>query len=457
VRFNGIPAADEDEEGDVRIAVIGAGVSGMGSAWLLSGAHSVDVFEAEGYLGGHTNTVDVHVDGHDLAVDTGFMVFNHRTYPNLVGMFKLLGVQEQPSNMSFGMHCGADEMEWSSHNLSTLFAQRRNVLRPEMWSMLLDVGRLSFSAERLLADSSLENITLGEMLERDGYGDSFIQFYLLPMAAAIWSTRADQILDFPAATFLRFCDNHGLLHVTGKPHWKTVKGGARTYVQKLREGISGDIHTGTPVARVTREHGGVSIELADGATHHYDQVVLATHADTSLALLSDPSDQEREILGSFPYTPNVAVLHSDSSFLPRNRSLWASWNYDSEACELDATGLSVTYWLNRLQNHPVPTPVLVTINPSHEPREDLVFRRFDYSHPNFDSRAIAAQRHLHEIQGRRDTWYCGAWQRYGFHEDGILSAVNLASGFGIKPPWLEPDVEPAPFFKTARAPETAEA
>jgi uncharacterized protein len=441
----------------VRIAVVGAGVSGLGSAWLLSRAHDVDVFEAEDHLGGHTNTVDVHVDGRTVPVDTGFMVFNHRTYPNLVSMFHHLGVQEQPSNMSFGMQCGEREMEWSSTSVATLFAQRRNLLRPEMWSMLLDVARLSFSADRLLADTSLEHMTLKELLQRDQYGDSFIQWYLVPMAASIWSTPAVRILDYPAATFLRFCDNHGLLHVTGKPHWKTVRNGARTYVEKLRAEIRGEVRTGAAVSAVVRQPGGIALELADGSRYRYDQVVLGTHADTSLALLTDPSELETEILGSFPYSSNVALVHSDPSFLPAAPELWASWNYDSEACELEPTGVSVTYWLNRLQNLPVQTPVLVSINPGHEAKEELIHHRLRYSHPSFDAQATAAQRRLSEIQGKRNTWFCGAWQRYGFHEDGLLSAVNLAEGFGIKPPWIERRAPAEARFGQAHATETAEA
>jgi uncharacterized protein len=262
-------------------------------------------------------------------------------------------------------------------------------------------------------------------------------------------------MEFPAATFLRFCDNHGLLHVTGKPHWKTVKQGARTYVQKLRAGISGNVYTGRAVARVIREGGGVTLELDDGSRAHYHQVVLGTHADTTLSLLADPTEAETEILGAFPYSPNVALVHSDTSFLPDNRQVWASWNYNSEACELGAAGLSVTYWLNRLQNLPVQTPVFVTINPRHEAREDLVHHRFEYAHPNFDSKATAAQGRLAEIQGMRNTWFCGAWQRYGFHEDGLLSAVNLAAGFGIRPPWVGRAAEPA--LRFAPAPKPAEA
>jgi uncharacterized protein len=428
---------------DVRIAVVGAGIAGLGSAWLLSSTHSVDVFEKDDRLGGHAHTVDIQVDSSDLAVDTGFMVFNHRTYPHLVGMFRTLGVGEKDSNMSFGMHCGADDMEWSSNNVTTLFSQSRNAFRPELWSMLLDVARLSFSAKRLLADDTLENVTLAELLERDGYGDSFIQWYLIPMAAAIWSMPPDRILEFPAATFLRFCDNHGLLHITGKPHWKTVLGGSRTYVQKLRQGISGQIHTGVPVVKVTRGAERVTVELADGSSRDYDHLVLGTHSDTSLALLSDPTPTESEILGSIPYTPNLALLHTDRSLLPLNERVWASWNYNSEACALGAGDMSVTYWLNRLQRLPVETPVLVTINPRREVAEQLVLDRLHYSHPNFDSRAIAAQRRLPEIQGANRTWFCGAWQRYGFHEDGLLSAVNLAAGFGITPPWLSQVPKPA--------------
>ena len=432
---------------DVRIGVIGSGISGLGAAWLLSGAHEVDVIEGGDHLGGHANTVDVHVDGQDIAVDTGFMVFNERTYPNLVGMFKTLGVTTQKTTMSFGVQCGEEDLEWSSRNLVGVFAQPENALRGGLWRMVYDIARLSASADTLLADPSTSDLTLGELLEREGYGGGFIEWYLVPMAAAIWSAPPGKILDFPAQAFLQFCENHGLLHITGKPTWRSVVHGARTYVERLTAGISGDVRLGLTATRVSRSADGPLVELSDGSSSRYDALVLACHSDEALALLADPSPEEQAILGAVTYQSNHVVLHTDESFLPRRRLARAAWNYYAAECTLDAEALSVTYDLTRLQNLPVKIPVMVTVNPPHEPRADLLLRTFSYAHPVFTRASMDAQLRVPEIQGVRDTWYCGAWQRYGFHEDGLFSAVRMVEHFGIRPPWAgqtESETSPAP-------------
>lgn len=419
----------------MRIGVIGSGISGLGAAWLLSGAHEVDVIEGDDHLGGHAHTVDVQVEGKTLAVDTGFMVFNERTYPNLVGMFETLGVTSQKTTMSFSVQCGEEDLEWSSRNLVGVFAQPENALRGGLWRMVYDIARLSASAERLLADPSTSDLTLGELLQREGFGGSFVEWYLVPMAAAIWSAPPGKILDFPAQAFLHFCENHGLLHITGKPTWRTVVHGSRTYVERLKEGISGDVHKGLAARRVSRSADGPVVDMNDGSTRRYDALVMACHSDEALALLADPSPEEQAILGAVTYQPNHVVLHSDESFLPRRKLARAAWNYYADECTLDAAGLSVTYDLTRLQNLPVKTPVMVTVNPPHDPQANLVLRTFAYAHPVFTREAMDAQLRVPEIQGVRYTWYCGAWQRYGFHEDGLFSAVRMVEHFGIRPPW----------------------
>jgi predicted NAD/FAD-binding protein len=422
----------------VRIAVVGSGISALASAWLLSQSHRVDVFEEDDRLGGHTCTVDVHVDGVDMAVDTGFMVFNDRTYPNLIGLFDHLGVESQRSTMSFSVRCGEDGLEWSSRRLVGVFAQPGNAFRAEMWALMYDAIRLSRDAEGLLADPALADLTLGELLIREGYSDSFTHLYLVPMVAAIWSAPPGEMLEFPAETFLRFADNHGLLHITGKPRWRTVVGGARRYAQKLAAGISGDVCAGLGVTRVSRRGDGVDVELVSGETRGFDAIVLGCHADQALALLADPSDAEQDILGAFSYQPNQAYLHLDGSFLPRAPLARASWNYHMDDCGDLGSTLSVTYDLTRLQGLQAKTPVLLSLNPLRLPDPERTIRVLEFSHPVFDYASISAQSRVQEIQGVRRTWFCGAWRRYGFHEDGLLSAVWVARDFGVQAPWNVP-------------------
>jgi predicted NAD/FAD-binding protein len=425
----------------MRIAVVGSGISGMSAAWLLSTRHHVDVLEAEGRLGGHTHTIDVVVDGTPLAVDTGFMVFNHRTYPNLVRLFEHLGIGEQDADMSFSVQHLPDRLEWAG-SVRGVLAHPSNLVRPAFLSMLRQIVRLSRDAERLLADPSAADLSLGELLTREGYTGPFLDWYLVPMGAAIWSTPVGRMLDFPAASFLRFCDNHGLLHITGKPRWKSVPGGARRYVLALAERVSGLVRTGARVARVARQKRGVTLTLAGGETLVYDAVVLASHADETLALLADPSEDERAVLGAFAYQPNDTVLHTDEAVLPRSRAARAAWNFVSDG-HGDAP-VAVHYQLNVLQQLPVRTRVLVSLNSVQPIVDDRVVERFVSAHPQFSREAIAAQARLGDIQGRRNTWFAGAWTRYGFHEDGLLSGLAVAEAFGIRPPWgraLDPETE----------------
>jgi uncharacterized protein len=418
----------------VRIAVIGSGISGMGAAWLLSPTHEVDVFEAEDRLGGHAHTHDVDLGGTTVAADTGFMVYNERTYPNLIRFFERLGIAHKESDMSFSVHCPGEGIEWAGKNLDSIFAQRTNLASPAFLRMLVDIVRFSGMAERLLDDETIDPLTLGELLAREGLGKGFTDWYLIPMGSAIWSTPPDQMLGFPAKTFLRFCDNHGLLHISGKPQWRSVVGGSRTYVDAVAKAVSGEVRVSAPAQRVERRSDGVIVQWPDGE-ERYDAVVIASHADQTLAMLADPSDAEREVLGAFGVSPNDTVLHTDTSFLPSHERTHASWNYYSETADMRQGGLSLTYYLNRLQPLGVDDPLLVTLNPVREPDPGKIIRRISYTHPLFSASAVAAQGRLGDIQGVQRTWFTGAWQRYGFHEDGLLSAVRVAEAMGAELPW----------------------
>ncbi|HRE13891.1 MAG TPA: FAD-dependent oxidoreductase [Usitatibacteraceae bacterium] len=416
-----------------RIAVVGAGISGLASAWLLAQRHEVVLFEANRYLGGHTNTVDATVDGMTAPVDTGFLVYNDRTYPHLLGLFAKLGVASAPSEMSFSVRIGDGKLEWAGTNLAAVFAQRTNLVNPRFLRMLSDLLRFNREAVALAESGAPLTGTLGEFLDARGFGQEVRELYLIPMAACIWSTPATQINRFPLATFLHFCRNHGLLAVSNRPQWRTVKGGAREYVKKMAADLK-DVRIAQPVRQVRRYEDRVEI-ATDAGTERFDQVVLATHTDQSLALLENPTLEERAVLKAIPYQANVAVLHTDEGQLPRRRSAWASWNFHAPRPELSDDPVSLTYLLNRLQPLPFASPVMVTMNPIDPPREDKVLATFDYHHPVFLEGSDEAKRRVASLQGRGRTFFAGAWTRYGFHEDGLLSAVNVARQLGVPVPW----------------------
>jgi len=418
----------------VRIAVVGSGIAGVGTTWLLSGDHTVDLYEAEPRLGGHTYTVDLSVDGVTFPADTGFQVFNARTYPNLIAFFEQLGIEWMESDMSFSVQVPAEDIEWSGSNLNTVFAQRKNLANPRFLKMLADIVRFSADADRLLADPSIDELTLGELLEREGYRGGFTDWYLIPMGDAIWSTPPGEMLDYPAGTFLRFCDNHGLLHITGKPQWRSVVGGARRYIEAASRSFSGEVHESEPVERVTREGTGVRISTPR-RTETYDAVVLASHPPETLAMLAEPTPAEREVLGSFSYWDNEVVLHTDASFMPKNRRAWAAWNWFAKTGDIRKDMLVLTYQLNWLQRIPVGTTVMETLNRDRDPAEGTLLAELHFDHPSFTRDAIAAQARVPEIQGTGGVYYAGAWTRYGFHEDGLLSAVRVAGELGVAPPW----------------------
>lgn len=425
----------ERAPGPRRIAVVGAGISGLACAWLLARTHRVTLFESEGRLGGHTQTVDVEVDGRHFPVDTGFLVFNDRTYPNLCALFDHLRVASTASDMSFSVRIDDAGLEWSGSTLASVFAQRRNLLNAEFWGMLKDILRFNRETSRLVDWGSEMTGSLGDFLDAGGYGRAFRDWYLLPMGAAIWSCPTAAMLDYPAATFLRFCRNHGLLQILDRPQWRTVLGGGREYVHRLASDLP-DVRLNAPVAAIRRSRGQVLLDSRFGP-EAFDDVVLATHADTSLRLLTDASPSEASLLRVTRFQRNRAVLHTDASFLPERRETWAAWNYRAGTSGSDGRPVAVTYLLNRLQPLPVQTPVMVTLNPTREPARSAVLGDYDFAHPIFDAAALAAQSQLDAIQGHRNTWHCGAWTGYGFHEDGLRSAMTVARSLGVVAPWMQ--------------------
>ncbi|MBV1704705.1 MAG: NAD(P)-binding protein [Hyphomicrobiales bacterium] len=415
-----------------RIAVIGSGVAGLSAAWLSSHAHDVTLYEAEPRAGGHCDTAEiVRADGSRVAVDTGFIVFNETTYPNFSALLHHVGARSEPSDMSFAVSLDDGALEYSGDGLSTLFAQKRNLVNPRFWRMLGGLARFYLRAPRDLA--GLRDETLAAYLDRLGIGEAFREDHLYPMTAAVWSAPASRAGDYPARAYVRFCENHGLLKFRGRPQWRTLAHRSRDYVDRLVGAIGPGARIGVAATRVTREADGATVRDATGGERRFDAVVLGTHADRAFSLLGDPDPREREILGAFRYSRNVAWLHADPAFMPRDRRVWASWNYVGPRG--DDAGPCVTYWMNRLQNLAGPD-VFVTLNPPRPPDPSTVWRRRVYEHPIFDSAALAAQERLWELQGSRATWFCGAHFGAGFHEDGLQAGLAVAEAIGgVRRPW----------------------
>lgn len=416
------------------IAVVGSGISGLAAAWLLSQRHDVTLYEADARLGGHSNTVDALIDGIDVPVDTGFLVCNDRTYPNLLAMFKHLDVELVASEMSFSVQIQRERLEWSGTSLATLFGDIKTLFRPRFWRMILDIIRFNRESPMLLGEHA-SGLTLGEYLERGNYSAAFMQWYLFPMVAAIWSCPTGTVRDFPATTLIRFFKQHGLLQVANRPQWLTVKNGSRSYVEKLGSRIS-RINIDDAVIQIDRNATGVSVVSKKGVTR-FDQVVLACHSDQALKLLSDPTADELSVLSAITYQPNRAVLHTDASLLPRRKALWSAWNFHAQDSGPAEQAVSLSYLINKLQPLGVNTPVIVTLNPQVEIPEQHVLADINYAHPVLDGAAVVAQGKLPLIQGVRQIWFCGAWTGYGFHEDGLKSALQIANRFGIHAPWQE--------------------
>lgn len=425
----------------MRIAVIGSGISGLSSAWLLNQDHDVTLYERESRLGGHGNTVQVDHTGASIPVDTGFIVYNEATYPNLIAMFDHIGVATETSDMSFSVTVGDGALEYEG-SLAGLFAQPANMLKPWYWGMWRDIVRFYKSAPRLLDQPSDAPLSLGAFLDHGGYGAAFREHHLLPMAAAIWSCPMETMLAFPARSFVRFFVNHGLFNLGARPEWRTVTGGSRVYIETLAETLGDGVRLGHPAVSVERSEGAVSVTDDTGETAVFDQVVIAAHGDEALAMLKDPSAEESRLLSAFTYQNNIAVLHRDASLMPRRKAAWAAWNYLASSDRDGNQSVSLTYWMNRLQNIDPRHPLFVTMNPAREPDPDLVFQSFSYDHPVFDQAAIDAQGALPSIQGVNRTWFCGSYHGYGFHEDGLKSGIAVARALGAAIPWST-EVEPA--------------
>ncbi len=421
----------------MRIAVVGAGISGLSCAWRLAATHQVTLFEAGTYFGGHTHTVDVTLDGVTHPVDTGFLVFNHKTYPELTRLFESLGVATVASEMTFSVKA-ADRrgtLEWAGTDLNSVFAQRANLISPSFLRMLADIVRFNRLATSVATAPQARTESLEAFLSRHRFSRAFRDWYLLPMAAAIWSCPTKTMLAFPVTTFARFCHNHGLLQVTDRPQWYTVRNGAREYVRKLLHALD-DARLDQAVTGIRRlaASGVPRVEVSTSrGSELFDHVVLASHSDQSLAMLKDASSEEQRMLGAVRYQPNHAVLHTDVSVLPKRDKAWAAWNYEARAsaphpsADEASRDVCVHYLINKLQPVPFHRPVIVTLNPVSPIRAASVLERFEYSHPVFDQAAIDAQEQLPLLQGVRNTWFCGAWTGYGFHEDGLRSGLNVAN------------------------------
>lgn len=421
-----------------RFAVIGAGVSGLSAAWLLSQRHDVVIYERENRLGGHANTVSVAGRRGNVDVDTGFIVFNDWTYPNLTALLEHLDVATHASDMSFAVSADDGGFEYSGGTLAGVFSQPGNLVRPRFWRMLMDLHRFYSTTPALLATGELDDITLGTLLDRDGYSAGFQRDHLLPMAAAIWSGTVEGMRDYPAAAFVRFFVNHGLFKYVGRPTWRTVTGGSRAYVERIADGIPTRFGG---VRAIKRQADGVAVIDNSGHEDRFDGVVMAAHADQTLSMLADVDDLEHELLSPFQYQKNLAVLHTDAALMPARRRAWSSWNYIARPnADGDSHSVCVTYWMNNLQDLGDADDLFVTLNPASPPAQEKILRTFQYEHPLFDGGTDRAQQQLWRLQGHRNTWYCGSYFGAGFHEDGLQAGLWAAEDAGgVRRPWQVKD------------------
>ncbi len=427
----------------MKIAIVGAGISGIGAALALKDQHDVTLIEREPRFGGHSNTVMVRAGGREVAVDTGFIVYNERNYPNLVSLFAALDVPTHWSDMSFGFSLGNGRMEYACDSVAKIFAQRRNLANPRFLLGVRDILRFNRLAPLALEAGELDGVSLGEWITRHGFSRWFRDCFLLPMGGAIWSTPTARMLDFPAISFVRFFRNHDLMTgLAPAMRWRTVTGGSGAYVARALRALGPRARAGIGVARIDRAGGRPHLRFSDGSDAVFDQVVLACHAPQSVGLLADADGQERAVLGAFRTAQNHAVLHSDPALMPRRRSVWSSWNFLASGLPGDAARPApVTYWMNRLQGLPADLSLFVSLNPGREPDPARVHGTFDYAHPLFDARSFAAQGALDAVQGRGGVWYAGAWTGFGFHEDGLRSGLRVAAALGGRADWI---VDPGP-------------
>lgn len=417
-----------------KIAIVGSGVSGLTTAYVLGRNHDVTVFEADDRVGGHANTVDVDVEGTRCTVDTGFIVYNERTYPNFCTLLDRLGVPTQASDMSFSVSSRGEGVEYATHSIDAIFARRASVLSFGFHKMIREILRFNRESRELSnADRDSEcSLTLGEYLARNGYSRRFIEHYIVPMGSAIWSAAPSRFLDFPAVTFVRFFENHGLLDHRDNVPWRTVSGGSRSYVKALVSATNAQFHTNCPVLAATRETDGAYLLLPDGVRLRFDHVIFACHSDTALEILGDPTDAERKVLAAIGYQTNEVLLHTDESIMPARRRAWASWNYRVPEQEPGAAvggRVGVTYWMNRLQDIVSPKPLLVSLNSEDSVDREQVLRSFTYHHPVYDMDTLRAQKRRAEIDGVDRTHFCGAYWGHGFHEDGVASALEVCRRF----------------------------
>jgi len=416
------------------IAIIGTGISGLGIAYLLHPNRNIKIYEKNNYIGGHGRTIDVDTPNGKIAVDTGFIVFNKRNYPLLSSLFAHLNVPVEKSDMSFGASINNGDLEYGTTNLKNIFVQRSNIFNLKFLGMIKDILKFNKNASSYLECDPA--ITLKDCLKELKLGEWFQKYYLLAMGGAIWSTPISSMLEFPAKTFIRFFDNHGLLTINNHPQWYTVKNGSREYIKCITEKFHDNILLNCGVTKVIRNEDKVTVYDDKGRIENYDEIIFACHADKALELIENPSEKELNILSNFIYQPNKVVLHSDISFMPKRKGAWASWVYLSDNQDDNNPHISLSYWMNNLQPLKTHTQIIATLNPTREPLKNLIYDEYCFEHPVFDSAAIKSQEKIDDIQGKNRFWFCGAYQRYGFHEDGLWSAVNVAEKMGIRPSWI---------------------
>ncbi len=426
-----------------RICVVGSGIAGLASAWLLSQRHHVTLVEKNDYFGGHTHTIEVDENGTPMPVDTGFIVYNIRNYPLLVRLFERLGIATQASDMSFAASIGPGRLEYAGDNLRTIFAQPRNILRPRFLRMLVDILRFGSRCRHSLTHSTFDGRSLGEFLADERLSAGFRDDYLLPMAAAIWSCPTTMMLDFPAESLARFFDNHRLLNPLERPLWRSVVGGSSSYVRRIAADLGPEQMVSDAAVAVHRTDSGVRVDLASGQRLEADRVVLATHADQALSLLAEPTEEERRLLGCFGYQPNRTFLHTDPGLMPTRRTVWSAWNYLAAEGAAVTGAVSVTYWMNKLQGLQSRRDYFVSLNPLREPDPARVIAAMTYDHPVFDQAAMQAQPALHALQGVNRTYFCGSYFGYGFHEDALRAAVDVAGRLGVDTRWLTDARQPS--------------